>query len=357
MSCSYKCFGNFLHVRFHFVKDLLTFLLMFEVRYSIKIASERSGVSSHLIRMWEKRYGALSPDRTETNRRLYSDENVERLSLLHACTQSGHRIGNVATLPDDTLKQLSHGNSTGSEKPEESPEAQALAAKGLPPEVIRAFKAIEAMDSEGVRTALDQASLDYGYQGMLTKIIVPLMQHIGRLWCEGELTAAYEHFASAALRTYLLGQVQSYSANRNAPVIITVTPAGQLHEFGAVVSAAAAHSSGWHVIHLGPSLPAAEIAGAAIRANARVVALSLVHPPDDADLPGQLQMLRRLLPSRIAIIAGGRACDSYRQVLNETQVQLVKDVDEFYQMLNSNRRHSLADAADNLNKTLGNAHG
>ncbi|GAB5560798.1 MAG: hypothetical protein SynsKO_24450 [Synoicihabitans sp.] len=330
---------------------------MSEVRYSIKIASERSGVSSHLIRMWEKRYGALSPDRTETNRRLYSDENVERLSLLHACTQAGHRIGNVASLPSDTLRQLSQEKEAGTPDASKKDDGLPIDDKGLPREVINAFKAIEAMDSEGLRLALDQAAVDHGYQGMLTKTVVPLMQHIGRLWCEGELTAAYEHFASAALRTYLLGQVQSYSANRNAPVIITVTPAGQLHEFGAVVSAAAAHSLGWHVIHLGPSLPAAEIAGAAIRANARVVALSLVHPPDDADLPGQIRMLRRLLPSRIGIVAGGRACDSYRQVLSETQVQLVKDVDEFYQILNASRRHRLADEDNVRTSGLGDAHG
>ena len=312
---------------------------MSEVRYSIKIASERSGVSSHLIRMWEKRYSALSPDRTETNRRLYSDENVERLSLMFRCTQAGHRIGNVASLPTETLRQLvqESADHESASSPTNPPTTADVADLGLPPEVVGAFTAIEAMDVELLRNALDKASVDYGHQGMLTKVVVPLMQHIGRLWCEGELTAAYEHFASAALRTYLLGQVQSYSASRNAPVVITVTPSGQLHEFGAVVSAAAANSAGWHVIHLGPSLPAAEIAGAAIRSNASLVALSLVHPQDDADLPAQLRMLRRLLPSRVGIIAGGRASEGYRQTLAEIQAQVVTDMNAFYETLNAFR--------------------
>lgn len=330
-----------------------------DVRYSIKIASERSGVSSHLIRMWEKRYGALSPDRTETNRRLYSDENVERLSMLHSCTRAGHRIGNVATLPNDTLRQLAQeaAGKSAQDMVATPPEALSAAAQTLPAEVIEAFKAVENMDVNALQHSLDKASLDLGYQGMLTKIIVPLMQNIGRLWCEGELTAAYEHFASSALRTYLLGQVQSYSASRSSPAIITVTPAGQLHEFGAVITAAAAASAGWHVIHLGSSLPAAEIAGAAIRAEARLVAISLVHPPDDADLPAQLRMLRRLLPSRVGIVAGGRACESYRQTLTEIQAEVVTDIDQFYETLSANRRRRLADEIDRQEANLGSASG
>lgn len=331
---------------------------MSEVRYSIKIASERSGVSSHLIRMWEKRYEALSPDRTDTNRRLYSDENVERLTMLHNCTQAGHRIGNVATLPTDTLRQLSQETSADLRPRSKEPsEALSQAAQSLPPGIVEAFKTIELMDAEGLQRSLDEAAVKYGYQGMLTKLVVPLMQNIGRLWCEGELTAAYEHFASSALRTYLLGQVQSYSASRSSPVIVTVTPAGQLHEFGAVLTAAAAGSAGWHVIHLGSSLPAAEIAGAAIRSDARMVALSLVHPPDDPELPAQLRMLRRLLPSRVGIVAGGRACESYRKPLAEIQAQVVGSIDDFYETLGANRRHRLNDEIDREKTNLGAANG
>lgn len=316
-------------------------------------------MSSHLIRMWEKRYGALSPDRTETNRRLYSDENVERLSLLFSCTQVGHRIGNIASLPTETLRKLARESADIQEAAakENTPELPNI-EQGLPAAIRPAFQAIDAMDVDLLRNALDEASVELGYQGMLTKVVVPLMQHIGRLWCEGQLTAAYEHFASAALRTYLLGHVQSYSASRNAPVLITVTPSGQLHEFGAVVTAAAANSAGWHVIHLGPSLPAAEIAGAAIRSEANMVALSIVHPPDDPDLPAQLRMLRRLLPSRVGIVVGGHSVEGYRGPLKEIQAQTVTDIDEFYKTLNASRRHGPRNVkTERQERTLGEANG
>ena len=69
---------------------------MEEVQHSIKVAARRCGLSTHVIRVWEKRYDAVSPDRTDTNRRLYSEQEIERLKLLRAATLSGHSIGNVA---------------------------------------------------------------------------------------------------------------------------------------------------------------------------------------------------------------------------------------------------------------------
>ena len=58
-----------------------------------------TGLSPHLIRIWEKRYSAVAPERTDTNRRLYSDAEIERLNLLRLATRAGHSIGNIAKLP------------------------------------------------------------------------------------------------------------------------------------------------------------------------------------------------------------------------------------------------------------------
>jgi DNA-binding transcriptional MerR regulator len=71
--------------------------------HSIKAVSRRTGLSPHVIRIWEKRYGAVEPRRTSTNRRLYSDAEIERLNSLRLATAAGHSIGNIATLP---LRQL-----------------------------------------------------------------------------------------------------------------------------------------------------------------------------------------------------------------------------------------------------------
>src|SRR5512140_1043166 len=79
---------------------------MNEPHHAIKGVSRRTGLSAHVIRIWEKRYGAVTPARTGTNRRLYSEEQIERLSLLRDVTRAGHSIGLVAKLQTQALRKL-----------------------------------------------------------------------------------------------------------------------------------------------------------------------------------------------------------------------------------------------------------
>jgi methylmalonyl-CoA mutase cobalamin-binding subunit len=140
---------------------------------------------------------------------------------------------------------------------------------------------------------------------------------IGELWQRGEITAAHEHFASAIIRDFLTRGGRGYASEEHAPCAIVATPAGQLHELGAVMVAAAASNLGWRAVYLGASLPAAEIAGAAVQNDARVVLLSIVYPADDRQVATDLALLRRLLPSRIEIVAGGRAARAYARTLKD----------------------------------------
>ncbi len=108
------------------------------------------------------------------------------------------------------------------------------------------------------------------------------------------------------LRTYLTSTAQSFAASGNEPVLIVATPAGQLHELGALLAATAAAHVGWQVIYLGASLPAPEIAGAAQQRGARAVALSLVYPENDSRLEGELVRLRQSSIRRKPIAAPPR---------------------------------------------------
>lgn len=74
--------------------------------HPIRVAARRTGLSPHVIRAWEKRYGAVTPHRTETNRRVYSQEDVQRLSLLRRSTLLGRSIGQIAKLSTEELRRL-----------------------------------------------------------------------------------------------------------------------------------------------------------------------------------------------------------------------------------------------------------
>lgn len=154
-----------------------------------------------------------------------------------------------------------------------------------------------------------------GAQGLLRQVVAPLAQIIGDLWSDGTITAAHKHFATAAIRVFLGLAARPFAGTNGDPVIIVATPAGQIHELGALIVGAAAANLGWRVTYLGAGLPAAEIAGAARQKQARVVALSMVYPGDDPQMESELTWLHEALPRGVKLIVGGRAIPSYQDVL------------------------------------------
>ncbi|HEU5070779.1 MAG TPA: MerR family transcriptional regulator [Verrucomicrobiae bacterium] len=295
---------------------------MSDLRHEIKAVAKRTGLSPHVIRVWEKRYGVVKPVRTETNRRLYSDAEIERLELLHQATRLGHNISQAAKLSMEKLRELvATPASPRVVGPEATESAQADAKL-----VNECLRDVRDLDAPALDRALERGMVRLGHMGFLNRIAGPLCQRVGDLWRTGELTAAHEHFLSAALRTFLGQSTRQFPQPESAPCLVVATPAGQLHELGAVMVAAAASNLGWRVTYLGTSLPAAEIAGVATQNKARAVALSLVYPEDDAGLGEELAKLRRYLPADIKIIAGGRAAEAYRDPLSRIGALRIADL-------------------------------
>ncbi len=302
---------------------------MSEASYSIKAVARRTGLTPHAIRIWEKRYGVVRPARTDTNRRLYTEAEVERLALLRNATRAGHSISHVAQLPNDRLAAL------GSVTPPPDTDVSRSSAPGadLLFLSVTAVRTLNTLDFEAV---LERGLLALGHHGLLEKLVGPLAREIGNLWRDGTITAAHEHFASAVIRTFLVSSYKPFAFSKDMPTLIVATPAGQLHELGAVMVAAAGNDLGWRVIYLGTSLPAAEIAGAALQNEARAVALSIVYPEDDPTLEAELKSLRRFLPAT-HILVGGRAADAYASSLAAIGAILPPDLTDLYQELDKLR--------------------
>jgi methanogenic corrinoid protein MtbC1 len=304
---------------------------MTDVQHSIKIAAKRSGLSQHVIRIWEKRYDAVSPDRTDTNRRRYSDAEIERLSLLHAATRAGHSIGNVARLPTEQLRKLV----SDAAPPVAVPSRDAQGGAAL---INDAVSCVLANNPTRLEEILTRAAVQLGNHGLLERMIAPFAHRIGELWQDGTITAAHEHFASDVIRNFLIRHSKPYALSDTTPTLVVATPAGQLHEIGAVLVAAAANDMGWRVIYLGTSLPAVEIAGAVVRNQARALALSIVFPGDDPNLPGELETLRNQLPAKVKIIAGGRAAEGYETDLARLDIVRTRNLGDLYSILEDLRK-------------------
>ena len=307
-----------------------------EPLYPIKVVARRTALSPHLIRTWEKRYGAVSPARTATNRRLYSDEDVERLRLLHRATLAGHSIGQIARLPTDQLmSRLSEGE--GLPRAISSPASESISPDS---HLTACLTAVERFDGEALEAALTRAAVALSQPALLEGVVVPLMHSVGQAWHEGTLRMSHEHLATAILRTFLGSMVTPGQAVPPGPFLVATTPAGQMHELGALTSAVAAASEGWRTVYLGPNLPAEEIAQVVHQNRARAVALSITHPADDPRLGPELLKLRRGLGNGVAIIVGGRAASGYDDILKETGATVLKDLSGLRAQLESLRNRS-----------------
>jgi DNA-binding transcriptional MerR regulator/methylmalonyl-CoA mutase cobalamin-binding subunit len=313
-------------------------------RHPIGVVARRTGLKPDLIRAWERRYGAVEPGRTETRRRFYSDEDIERLLLLRRVVNTGRGISQVANLSNPELSALIDAE----------PVPAAYAPAGPPPagedldEVAEAFltrclAAAQRLDVREMELELDRASVLFSRTHLLERVLVPLMRRIGDLWHQGMLRPIHEHMASAVVRSFLGGMHGAYHPEISAPHLVVTTPARQRHELGALLAAATAVGEGWQVTYLGPDLPPEEIAAAALQKGARAVALSITYPPDDPVLVDDLRRLRRLLGARTLLIAGGRACPAYGAILQEIAAVHVEDLAGLRRELHALRSAAVTD--------------
>ena len=270
-------------------------------RHPIAVVTERTGLSQDLLRVWERRYGAVAPTRGPGGQRLYSDADVERLTLLHAATRAGRSISRVAGLADEALAELVAEDVAARDRRAATPggtgEKRDLVGEAL-------FLA-RALDSSALDDTLRRAVAVMGVTAFIESVAAPLLRRIGNEWHAGRLSMAHEHMVSSLLHDIVAERMRALGKREGAPVLIVGTLAGERHAIGAVLAGAAAAVEGWNVLHLGADLPASAIAEAARSADARVVAVSIVYVEDRDALLEELRGLRTALPATVTLVAGG----------------------------------------------------
>ncbi|HYP89340.1 MAG TPA: MerR family transcriptional regulator [Polyangiaceae bacterium] len=272
---------------------------MTDARYRIGTLARLTGVTTHAIRIWERRYAALSPSRTPGGARLYTDADVQRLRQIKKLLEHGHTISGVAKLDTATLARLAAADGV----------ALGRAGKDGDPERARAvidelLSAITEMDLERAGRTLVQATNAFSPHDLVIDVLAPTLDEIGKRWASGELCTASEHAASAMLRTQLGALLSAQPVNGKSPVICT-TPAGEQHELGALLAAVVIAMHGRRAIYLGANLPAEQIAEAARRSRAGGVALSIVGLPWEP-ARRELDALCEALPPGVEVLVGGR---------------------------------------------------
>lgn len=285
-------------------------------RYPMRIVMSRTGLTADVLRAWERRYGAVRPWRSPAGQRLYSDHDVERLLLLRRATLDGHSIGAIAGLDDPALEALLESSLATAAH---APDAE---LDGL---VRDAMHATEKLDASALEATLRRAVMALGATPFVDDFAPRFLVDVGERWHAGVLGVAHEHLASSLVRRALDRVIEAFAVSPRAPRVVVATPAGEQHELGAMLAAAAAAQEGWRVVYLGANLPSTEIASAARQVNARAVALSLIAARGH-DVVTEVRATARELPEGTSLLIGGRTAEDVEREARVGGVRVLPDM-------------------------------
>jgi DNA-binding transcriptional MerR regulator/methylmalonyl-CoA mutase cobalamin-binding subunit len=260
--------------------------------YPIRAAARLTRLTADTLRAWERRYGAVSPAR-KNGIRLYTEVDVERLSMLREALDRGHSIGHAAGLSSDELRKLV-SSSPGSAAATQPARARKNHDRDPLTAIVAAVESFSyaAADQELGKMAWLMSPRDVVYQ-----VALPLMRLAGQRWHDQRMRVAQEHLLTQLLSNLLGGMLRLYTRSNPPATVLTTTIAGDLHGFGILAAAMLASSAGLGVIHLGPNLPAEEVSYAARRSGSSVVLMSLTGEENLAEGSSQLASVRARLPA------------------------------------------------------------
>ena len=249
--------------------------------------SRRLGISDHVLRAWESRYGLLQPMRSAGGFRLYSEADVLRVRRMQAHLARGLSAAEAAqaVLGED-----------GEARTEAGP-GQVPAAAGELSGSLR--RALDTFDEPAAQAVLDRLMSDLSLTTVLREVVLPYLAELGRRWERGTASIAQEHFASNLIHGRLAGLARGWGTGCGPLAVLACAP-GEFHDLALMIFGIVLNRRGWKIDYLGCNTPVEELArvGDVRQPGLVVVAASL--PERLEPLAGQLAILAGRVPLVLA---------------------------------------------------------
>jgi DNA-binding transcriptional MerR regulator len=289
------------------------------IGYSIKDLERLSGVKAHTIRIWEKRYKIIEPNRTNTNIRQYNDDDLKKILNISILKSNGYKISEIASLSNTELSD--HVLSLTSN------------AKHYETQINNLILSMIELDDKKFDKILTNSTVRLGFEDTIVYIIYPFLEKIGILWQIGSINAAQEHFVSNLLRQKIMvaidGQISGISPESKR--IMLFLPESEFHEIGLLFYAYLVKKHGHKIIYLGQSVPFDDLLEIKKIKTPDILVTSVTAALDPDATYDYLLKLHKHFPEQKILITGLKA----RQ-LNKTlppNILLIQDVTEFKEKL------------------------
>lgn len=259
--------------------------------YSIKDLEVLSGVKAHTIRIWEKRYGLLTPSRTDTNIRFYDDTDLRKILNVSMLVNNGFKISKVAKF--DAIKIKDSVMEVTQNKTSESDYIDRLILYML------------NFDNIGFYNFTSEIIAKKGFEDAVLKVFFALFERIGIYWQVGSIFPAQEHYVTSILRQKLIAEIDKLGIqNTKGSTILFFLPGGELHEMSLLFYSYLAQKHGYNVIYLGQFVPFEDLAKVQLHTKIDYVFTALINPLSKDDLENYLVKLKETFQQQKVFITG-----------------------------------------------------
>lgn len=265
--------------------------------YTIKDLEKLSGIKAHTIRIWEKRYGLIEPQRTSTNIRSYCDLDLKRLLNISLLNQNGLKISKIARLSNDELSEKIHHLQQNPTDTESQIKSLAIAMMEL--------------DEDKFEKIISRAIIQLGFEDTIIKVMYPFFQKIGIMWQTGIINPAQEHFISNLIRQKMIMAIDS-QITVNSPdhkSFMLFLPEGELHELGLLFFAYLIKKRGHRLIYLGQSVPMNDLIEAVKLRPVDYIVTAFVSSVNGQDIALYLKNLSDRLKNETIFISGSQVAN------------------------------------------------
>lgn len=260
-------------------------------KYSIKELEQLSGIKAHTIRIWEKRYSLIRPQRTETNIRFYSDHDLKKIINVAQLNNHGYKISKIAEMTEHELTQ----------KVLELSETEN--DKSL--HIDQLILAMINLDEERFETALSGFFMRYNFEQTITDIVYPFLEKTGVLWLTKNITPAQEHFISNLIRQKIIVGIDGLPLQSDSPKkALLFLPEHELHEIGLLFYHYLLRKAGYRTIYLGQAVPHADLRQVYEVYQPEMLVTALTTALTDTPVPAYLERLALDFPCRQILVSG-----------------------------------------------------
>ncbi|HZK97353.1 MAG TPA: MerR family transcriptional regulator, partial [Prolixibacteraceae bacterium] len=260
--------------------------------YSIRDLEKLSGIKAHTIRIWEQRYHLIKPQRTNTNIRYYSDDDLIKLMNVSVLNQNGYKISKISQLADSQICEVVF--KLNSEVPSLNTQTESL------------VMAMIEVDERHFNQVFDKSVESLGFEITFEQLLFPFLERIGVLWLSSTINPAQEHFITNLVRQKLIAAIDNEGVKTEVthPRILFYLPEGEFHEIGLLYYNYLARKADFEVLYLGSSVPFRDIVRVDEIRPAQILFTSFVMSPGAGVLAEKIKRLKKAFPDKAVLVSG-----------------------------------------------------